>query len=136
MAQHYEERIGEITVSVDIYDRGLKDLVLDRMFERPLRVHAIASMARAKAITASIPTRFWGKAGSQRRTQLHYADSFDTDIGYGVTADGTVRIRARLINTNPFAMYIEYGNANIKPARRIVRRAAGIYRFDAEGDKY
>lgn len=134
----YVEQIGDVTVTVTVYSRGLRDLVLDPMFAATLTAHAKESKARAVADAKEHDQRGrqWGRRGSQRRTGSYYSESFDTDIGYGTTIDGTARIRARLVNTNPFAMYIEYGNANIQPARRIVRKAAGINRFDAQGDKY
>lgn len=132
----YEQFVGSTRVVLTGYESGLKQLVTDTMFAPTLTAHAEASKTRAQALADAQPTRTWKNRGSKRDTEVRYRSSFETDIGYGITIDGTARIRARLINTNPFAFYIEYGNANIKPARRIVRTAAGINRFDAEGDKY
>jgi hypothetical protein len=134
MAPTYEETVGGTVVVLKGYDSGMRKLVLDEMFARTLMAHANASKVRAIAAAKAYPTRYWGAHGSQRRTRVHYENSFTVDIGYGVHADGTARIRARLANTNPFALYIEYGNRNIN-ARRFVRTAAGIHRFDAQGDK-
>lgn len=132
----YEEFVGTTRVTLTGYDSGMRKLITDTMFAPVLTKHAEESKVRAQALAEAEPTRKWENRGSRRRTGKRYRSSFETDIGYGTTIDGTARIRARLINTNPFAFYIEYGNANINPARRIVRTAAGIYRFDAEGDKY
>lgn len=134
MARTYVENVGGVTVTVTGYDSGLKKLITDPMLGPALLKHAEESKGRAQAAANAYPTRYWGTAGSQRRTRVHYENSFETDIGYGVSIDGTARIRARLVNTNPFAMYIEYGNRNIN-ARRFVRTATGIHRFDAQGDK-
>ncbi len=139
----YIERSGGVTVTLRSYDSGMKRMLTDEMFAPALMAHANASKGRAELAAKAYPTRYWGKHGSQRRVTKpegsgmgkHYEDAFETDIGYGVTADGTARIRARLVNTNPFAHFIEYGNGNIT-ARRFVRKATGIYRFDAQGDKW
>lgn len=135
MGRTYTRRVGGTTVVLEADDEGMRRLLVDRMFAPTLMKHAEQSKARAVAAAKATPTRNWGPLGSQRRTQVRYENSFDVDAGYGVTAEGNARIYARVLNSNPFALYIEYGNRNLG-ARRIVRQAAGIYRFDAEGDKY
>ncbi len=136
MGQRYVRTYGGVEVTLTGDDAGMRRMLVDDMFLPTLNLHANRSAARARAIAASYPERSWPNEGSLRRTGKRYVSSFDTDYGVGINAEGEARVQARVINTNPFAFYIEYGNKNIRPARRIVRSATGINRFDAEGDIY
>lgn len=139
MGQRYVRTYGGVTVTLTGNDKGLRDLISSEQMLLPMLLkHADATEAKAKAIAASYPKRDWPNDGSRRRSGKRYADSFDIEFGVSPRSAESpeARVYARVINSNFFALYIEYGNANIRPARRILRTAAGINRFDAQGDKY
>jgi hypothetical protein len=136
MGAKYERVYHGVRVTLEGDNDGMRRMLVDDMFAPVLMKHAEQSKARAEALAAQFETkRRAGSRSTARRGGTRYSQSFETDIGYGVTIDGEARIRARLINENPFAFYIEYGNRNLS-ARRIVRTATGINRFDAAGDIY
>ena len=130
----YVRNYGGVTVTLTSDDAGMRRMLVDEMFLPALLKHADESEARAKALAAQLESKS-GRRSSARRTGKRYSQSFDVEYGTGTTRDGNRRIFARLINENPFAFYIEYGNRNLS-ARRIVRTATGINRFDAAGDIY
>lgn len=139
MAQRYVRTYGGVTVTLTGDDKGLHELIASEQMLLPtLLKYADATEAKAKTIAESYPERDWPNNGSRRATGKRYTDSFDIEFGVSPRSAESPdpRVFARVINWNPFALYIEYGNRNIRPARRILRLAAGVNRFDAEGDLY
>lgn len=118
---------GTTVVAFYAYLGWQQELVEASMLLGGLVPHAAAIKERAVALAPRS-----GREKTARRGGKSYAESFDVSSGVDRaprssenTRSGYKRAYARVSNTNHFALYIEYGNKNIR-AHRVLRRAAGI----------
>lgn len=129
MAPRYTRQYGNQTVTLIGDDQGMQRMIADSMMHKGLVPVAEAIRARAAATAPKGTGRYSGNF------------SVDTGTGRGTVGKGTgrptryPRAYARVSNDVKYAFYLEYGNRRFK-AHRTLRKAAGITRFNATGDKY